>query len=445
MNANSNSAPPRRRRTQPRRLVPATIERRERKPIAFGWGADLTDRERESLKERIALVAGIVLAVVIAGLLGWGLLYDNVVRPSQLAAENNKPIAIIGTSNPYVVRMGFFKALERYNNANDTTTIEQLQSQLAQLQASPKKNALSIQQVSQQITAYQQNLQNLPQSTLNSIITAVTVVRRASDAGIKITPTVRRTAYTQLVKSMGGPRPFSTFLKQSGLTRDQILLLNLGDYVRNNLLAPKLAKEVKPVQTKVRASHILVKTRAQAEKLLRRIRQGANFAALAKKYSTDTGSKVKGGDLGYFARGSMVPAFDKAAFSMKPGQIRIVHSRFGFHVLKVTDRRQVRLTPTELQQAQQNALPQWLQQQQTILRVQNIVSTKALPLVATPNPAVLQPASTTGSTGLPGVTGPTGKPITVTKIKKPIQSKGSRPSTGPATGKGGSSGTTKKP
>jgi peptidyl-prolyl cis-trans isomerase D len=98
----------------------------------------------------------------------------------------------------------------------------------------------------------------------------------------------------------------------------------------------------------VRASHILLKTegkddaavKKQAEDLLAQLKKGANFEELAKKNSQDEGSAVKGGDLDFFGRGTMVPEFDKVAFELPIGQLSdVVKSQFGYHIIKVTDKR----------------------------------------------------------------------------------------------------------
>jgi len=98
----------------------------------------------------------------------------------------------------------------------------------------------------------------------------------------------------------------------------------------------------------IRASHILLNTagkdeaavRKQAEDILKQVKSGGDFAALAKKFSEDPGSKDQGGDLNYFARGRMVPEFETAAFAMQAGQISdLVKSQFGFHIIKVVDKR----------------------------------------------------------------------------------------------------------
>ncbi|WP_198262743.1 peptidylprolyl isomerase [sulfur-oxidizing endosymbiont of Gigantopelta aegis] len=79
------------------------------------------------------------------------------------------------------------------------------------------------------------------------------------------------------------------------------------------------------------------KLKAEANMVLERINQGADFTEMAKQYSKDPGSADNGGDLGFFGSGEMVPAFEKSAFSLKPGEISdLVESSFGFHIIKLT-------------------------------------------------------------------------------------------------------------
>ncbi len=94
-----------------------------------------------------------------------------------------------------------------------------------------------------------------------------------------------------------------------------------------------------PAQEEVRARHILVKTEDEAKKVALELAGGADFAEMAKKYSQDRGGQG-GGDLGYFSRGQMVKAFDDVAFSLEKGKISDpVHSEFGWHIIKVEDKR----------------------------------------------------------------------------------------------------------
>lgn len=98
-------------------------------------------------------------------------------------------------------------------------------------------------------------------------------------------------------------------------------------------------KLLKP-EEEVQARHILVDAEDKAKELAEKIKGGADFAALAKENSKDPGSKDEGGMLGFFSRGQMVPQFEDAAFGLKKGEVSApVKSQFGWHLIKVEDRR----------------------------------------------------------------------------------------------------------
>lgn len=98
--------------------------------------------------------------------------------------------------------------------------------------------------------------------------------------------------------------------------------------------------QVKPVE-EVRARHILVEGEEDAKKIAARLKGGEDFAKIAKEASKDPGSGAEGGDLGFFTKDRMVPEFAEAAFAMKPGEVsQPVKSQFGWHVIKLEERRQ---------------------------------------------------------------------------------------------------------
>lgn len=108
------------------------------------------------------------------------------------------------------------------------------------------------------------------------------------------------------------------------------------------------------VGEQVQARHILIagttpESRAKAEKLLADIKGGANFAKLAEEHSADKGSATRGGDLGLFAKGRMVPAFEEAAFALqKKGELSgVVETQFGFHIIQLEDRKAPTTRPFE--------------------------------------------------------------------------------------------------
>lgn len=183
------------------------------------------------------------------------------------------------------------------------------------------------------LQALPENLRALPFDTLypvlvDRLVDHQALVIQAKHAGLEDDPAVR---------------------KDIQAATDRILE---GAYLARKA-APKVTEEAlralyqqkyanRPATEEVRARHILVPTEAQARQVLDELRRGADFATLAEKISTDPDGK-KGGDLGFFRREQVWPAFADVAFSLQPGQIAAnpIRNEYGWHVVKVEERRQV--------------------------------------------------------------------------------------------------------
>lgn len=133
-----------------------------------------------------------------------------------------------------------------------------------------------------------------------------------------------------------------TFLRDRAL-HNEFFKNAIVDKISDEDIRARYDKEIAatPPQNEVHARHILVKTKEEAEAIIKKLDGGAKFEDLAKENSTD-GSAAQGGDLGYFGQGQMVPEFEKAAFALEAGAYtkEPVQSQFGFHVIKVEDKRQ---------------------------------------------------------------------------------------------------------
>ncbi|MBB3236476.1 peptidylprolyl isomerase [Phyllobacterium endophyticum] len=131
------------------------------------------------------------------------------------------------------------------------------------------------------------------------------------------------------------------FLKDRALHNDYFKQ-QVVDKITDADIRARYDKEIAamPPQSEVRARHILVKTKEEAEAIIKQLDGGAKFEDVAKEKSTD-GSAAQGGDLGYFGPGQMVPEFEKAANALEIGKYTEtpVQSQFGFHIIKLEDKR----------------------------------------------------------------------------------------------------------
>ena len=132
-------------------------------------------------------------------------------------------------------------------------------------------------------------------------------------------------------------------LVEDQLVQQAYLLKEIDKKITPDAIKARYAKLLKelPPEEEVKARHILVKTEDDAKAIIAELAKGGDFDKLAKEKSTDTASGPQGGDLGFFKKGDMVGEFAEAAFAMKKGETSTtpVKTQFGFHVIRVDDRR----------------------------------------------------------------------------------------------------------
>ncbi len=172
-----------------------------------------------------------------------------------------------------------------------------------------------------------------------------------------------------------------TKMAELGLNEQQVRQLYATTLLRQKLM-DVITADVPRAQDEVWARHILVKDESTAIMVRQLLLSGQDFSKLAAQYSTDTGSKDKGGDLGWFPKGQMVPEFEAAAFSLKVGEIsQPVKSTYGYHIIQVLAHGSVPLDASAYDQAKQTAFNDWLTKLRTQYKVetfniwQNIVPT----------------------------------------------------------------------
>ncbi len=203
------------------------------------------------------------------------------------------------------------------------------------------------------------NAEEESDQVLSRLIANILVKQAAKEVNISISEEEREKARADILSRFDNDeKKLSDDVKKN-------LGIELADFYNRilepTLLEKKIAEEFATStasgdqayeEEQVKASHILfpiktpaddVKTKALATKVLAEIKSGANFAELAKKYGSDS-TKDKGGDLGWFARGAMVKEFEDTAFALKKGELAttLVKTEFGYHIIKVEDKRSAR-------------------------------------------------------------------------------------------------------
>jgi parvulin-like peptidyl-prolyl isomerase len=213
------------------------------------------------------------------------------------------------------------------------------------------------------------------QLALDSMIDDLLIAQEAAKQGVTVTDAEIEASLQEIIKQIGSKAAFEQLLQKNGQTLDDARTLQKTQML-NNKMRDKVVGALQTVE-QVHARHILVDSAAAAQALLAQIQGGADFAQVAQQSSRDTVTKANGGDLGWFARGTLVSKeVEDAAFALQPGQLsNVVQSAFGYHLVQTLERDPARtLEGEQLLKVQQQAMENWLNGLRAQAKVQRLAA-----------------------------------------------------------------------
>lgn len=254
------------------------------------------------------------------------------------------------------------------------------------------KNGREAMELDENTEEGRRKLDQLREGIVSELIDRTLIAQESKRRGLNINAERLKEAEQRAIAELGGPQRYASYLAEHGLSHDEYREV-ITQQLSGDLMRTELTRDLTVSETDIKsyydahrqdanfqlpelvtAAHILISARANtiqkqieqekglkgetltaavreemkrrrelAEELRQKAVKGTDFSALARQWSEDPGTRERGGDLGSFPRNSHSPAFDEAAFALKPGGISpVVQTEFGFHVIRVSARQAAR-------------------------------------------------------------------------------------------------------
>ncbi|MEW6231132.1 MAG: peptidylprolyl isomerase [Chloroflexota bacterium] len=331
--------------------------------------------QKEQRQELLAKVFVAVVVALLIGVLGFGYFREFVAKPNEAILSVN------GTA----ISLGTYAKILTYRRWELTLQMARLQELVGRYAGDDPEYAMMRQLVTQQLQQVQGQLYLVNTQLPDELIVNELIRQEARHRNIavgteevtkEITDRFQPTPAEPVTTTTGTPTPtpipankwqenYKNYLADARISDSEYRQWNVEPLLYRDKLREAMGATIPKVAEQVRARHILMKEEDKAKEVLAKLQSGASFEALAKEYSTDESNKDKGGDLGWFPRGHMVPEFESAAFSLAPGQLsQVISTTFGFHIIKLDEKDPNHpLADEDWESMKDQAFAQWLDQQ----------------------------------------------------------------------------------
>ena len=286
------------------------------------------------------LVLGIVaFVVIINGIFAYGIYALGWNGSATRAFLTIFPYPAVAIKGGYVKLSNYYKDLASYKNFFEVAKKTDFNSEEGR-----------------------KEFKTLKENVLNQLITDEVVKKEAKKLKIKVEKNEVEEEYKKLVEKNG----------------EETLKKMIKDYQNwsVNDLKIKIKQELlnKKLEDKIKEDESLNKDkREKAEEILKRIKNGEDFATLAKEFSEDP-SAAEGGNLGWFGKGAMVQEFEDAAFALSPGQVsEVVKAEDGYHIIKVNDKKENEISASHIL-IKSISFEEWLKQKESEYKIKKLIN-----------------------------------------------------------------------